>query len=128
MYIIDLGAGDFYSRSFCYFSMASFAARRLAGHREARAAWTVDECARFAALKEFELLRLLSTDKKEGAGDGSLRLVVWASLSHIRKSATRVQALPQVGLLRRHLAGTGLLPLTLRRRDRKGAKLSHEEA
>jgi hypothetical protein len=39
--------------------MASFAARR-----PPRAAWNVEECARFAALKEYELLRLLSTDKK----------------------------------------------------------------
>jgi hypothetical protein len=39
--------------------MASFAARR-----SPRAAWSVEECARFAALKEYELLRLLSTDKK----------------------------------------------------------------
>ena len=39
--------------------MASFAARR-----SPRAAWSVEESARFAALKEFELLRLLSTDRK----------------------------------------------------------------
>jgi hypothetical protein len=39
--------------------MASFAARR-----SPRAAWSVEESARFAALKEFALLRLLSTDRK----------------------------------------------------------------
>ena len=72
---------------FCYFSMASFAARW-----PPRAAWTVDECARFAALKEFELLRLLSTDKK----GRWRRLVVWASLSHI-PNRIHLQALPQAG-------------------------------
>jgi hypothetical protein len=37
---------------------------RSARPRSPRTEWTVDECARFAARKEFELLRLLSTDKK----------------------------------------------------------------
>lgn len=39
-------------------AMASFASRPQ------RAAWSVEECALFAARKEFELLRLLSTDRK----------------------------------------------------------------
>ena len=39
--------------------MASFAARRSPS-----ALWTIKECAHFAALKEFELLQLLSKDKK----------------------------------------------------------------
>jgi hypothetical protein len=39
--------------------MASFAARRSPS-----ALWTIKECAHFAALKEFELLQLLSRDKK----------------------------------------------------------------
>ena len=40
--------------------MASFTARR-----PPRAAWSVEECARFAALREYELLQLLSlADKK----------------------------------------------------------------
>ena len=39
--------------------MASFAARRPPA-----AAWSVDEASTYAALKEFKLLQLLSTDKK----------------------------------------------------------------
>ena len=46
--------------------MASFAARR-----SPRAAWSVEESARFAALKEFALLRLLSTDRKAFATAGT---------------------------------------------------------
>ena len=41
----------------------------LARH-PSRAAWSVEECARFAALKEYELLQLLSRDKK-APGDGA---------------------------------------------------------
>ena len=36
--------------------------------------WTIDECALFAARKEFELLKLLSTDKKAMAGARRLGL------------------------------------------------------
>ena len=40
--------------------MASFCRSAAPPRRE----WTVEDAARFAALKEFELLRLLSTDKQ----------------------------------------------------------------
>ena len=46
--------------------MASFTARR-----PPRAAWSVEECARFAALKEYELLQLLSLSGQEGSDDGA---------------------------------------------------------
>jgi hypothetical protein len=48
-------------------SMASFA-------RRPSRPWTIDECALFAARKEFELLKLLSTDKKAMAAARRLGL------------------------------------------------------
>ena len=63
--------------------MASFAARR-----PPRAAWGVEECARFAALKEFELLRLLSTDRKALAT--ARRLGLFASHSQPHPPAAAV--------------------------------------
>ena len=42
--------------------MASFAGRRPSR------SWTVEECAVFAARKEFELLKLLATDKQRSLG------------------------------------------------------------
>ena len=51
--------------------MASFAVRPSRP-------WSVEESAMFAARKEFELLKLLSTDANEGPGDGSsTRLLLW---------------------------------------------------
>ena len=46
--------------------MPSFARRR-----PPTAAWSVDDASTFAAQKEFKLLQLLSTDKKEGPLDGA---------------------------------------------------------
>ena len=51
-------------------SMASFAGRQPSR------LWTVEECAVFAARKEFELLKLLSTDKRALA---TAPTVAWAS-------------------------------------------------
>ena len=84
--------------------MASFAARR-----SPRAAWSVEESARFAALKEFELLRLLSTR----TGRPSRRHVVSASPSPNRSR-------PHPQLLMVKLLRQCLVPLpTLRRWSRR---------
>ena len=85
--------------------MASFAARR-----PPRAAWGVEECARFAALKEFELLRYGYSPL---IGRRLRRLVAWASLLHIR-NRTHLQPLWVELLLRRRP-----LPLMNRRRRRR---------
>ena len=55
--------------------------------RPPRAAWSVEECARFAALREYELLQLLSRDKKALTTARRLGL----SLSHPSAAATAQQ-------------------------------------
>jgi hypothetical protein len=46
--------------------------------------WTIDECALFAARKEFELLKLLATDKKAMAAARRLGLQVSPSMQSNR--------------------------------------------
>jgi hypothetical protein len=80
--------------------------------RPPRAEWTVEECARFAALKEFELLKLLSTDKKALAT--ARRLGSFTSYSHqppaqgafgCAKAADRVAIPPTHGRTATRAAG-----------------------
>ena len=83
--------------------MASFAGRRPSR------SWTVEECAVFAARKEFELLKLLSTDKKALATARRLGFFVGQTQRHDKRSF--LQMLRMLPLRRRRQ-----VPPMLRRR------------
>ena len=75
--------------------MASFA-RSALPQRE----WTVEECALFAARKEYELLKLLSTDRKAFAT--ARRLGFMRSAGHPHSRNRKLQLMPTLELLGWH--------------------------